>query len=114
MSQDNVELVRSIYAAWERSDYSSADWAHPEIERVADGPTTRARPGWLQYDSGAGVSRIRARPSVAALRPAGADVDSEIGIVQGANLFHVRGGKVTRLVLYWDRERALEAVGLRE
>jgi ketosteroid isomerase-like protein len=40
----------------------------------------------------------------------------EVGQMQtrGANLFHARGGKVTRLVLYWDRERALEAVGLRE
>jgi len=35
----NVELVRSIIEAWERGDYSSAEWAHPEIEYVfADGP----------------------------------------------------------------------------
>jgi hypothetical protein len=26
---------------------------------------------------------------------------------KAAALFHLRGGKVTRLVLYWDRERAL-------
>jgi ketosteroid isomerase-like protein len=32
----------------------------------------------------------------------------------GASLFHVRDGKLTRLVLYTDRDHALEALGLRE
>ena len=37
MSQEDVEVVR--YAAWERGDFGSVDWAHPEIEFViADGP----------------------------------------------------------------------------
>jgi hypothetical protein len=31
-----------------------------------------------------------------------------------ANLFHVRGGKVTRLVLYADQELGLAALGLSE
>ena len=39
MASANVEFVRSIYATWERDDYSSNEWADPDIEFVlADGP----------------------------------------------------------------------------
>jgi hypothetical protein len=35
----NLDLVRSWFRAWERGDYTSADWADPEIEYAfCDGP----------------------------------------------------------------------------
>ena len=40
MASTNLELVGSIFAARERGDYSTAEWAHPEIEyEIADGPS---------------------------------------------------------------------------
>ena len=47
MSQENVQLVRSIYEPWGRGDFRSVEWAHPEIEFVmADlGPASGAWKG---------------------------------------------------------------------
>jgi ketosteroid isomerase-like protein len=134
MSQENVEIVRSICAAWERGDYSSAEWAHPEIEYVfADGPTPGKWTGlvgmaegyrgfldaWEEFRTEVDEYREVDGERVLVLvhfSARGKTSGLEIGHMRtrAGTLFHVRGGKVTRLVLYWDRDRALEAVELRE
>jgi ketosteroid isomerase-like protein len=131
---ENLDLVRSICADWERGEWGSADWAHPEIEHViADGPTPTSRAGlaavarglrdfldtWEDFRIAAEAYRELDHERVLVLvRFSGRGKTSgmEIGQVQAeaANLFHVRSGKVTRFVLYWSRDRALADLGLAE
>jgi ketosteroid isomerase-like protein len=128
----NLDLVRSIYAAWERGDYSSADWAHPEIEYVhADGPAPGSwtglagmAAGFRDFLSAWDDWRIEAEEYrelddervLVLYRRSGRGKASglEVGQISSmaANVFHVRNGKVTRLAVYWDSERALADLGL--
>ena len=133
MSGENVEVVRSIFGAWERGDFHSTEWAHPEIALIiADGPTPGSWSGiaamaatWSEALSAfeelhCEADEYRALDDERVLvlmhfSGRGKTSGVEVGDIQmkGANVFHVRGGKVTRLVLYWDRERAF-ADGLGE
>jgi ketosteroid isomerase-like protein len=132
LEPSNLELVRSIFAAWERGDYSSADWAHPEIELVfADGPSPGTWTGltglakgwrsilsaWEEYRHEADDYRELDDERVLVLhhwsgrgKTSGLDVGRMR--TQAAILFHVRDGKVTRLVGYFDRNRAFADLGL--
>ena len=132
MSQENVELVRSIRAAWDRGDFRSAEWAHPEIEFViADGPSPGSWTGvdgmtegfrsvlsaWEEWRAEADEYRELDEERVLVLIDlSGRGKASGLSLEQmgskAAELFHVRGGKVTRLVIYLNREYALADLGL--
>jgi ketosteroid isomerase-like protein len=134
MSQENIDLVRSVFARWERGDFGSADWAHPEIEFViADGPTPGKWTGmarmaeafrdflstWEEYRIEADEYRELDSERVLVLVSFGGHgKTSGLELAQiptkPADVFHVRGGKVTRLVLYWDHEHALADLGVSE
>ena len=131
---ENLDLVRSIYADWERGDFSSADWADPEIEYVvADGPAPGSWRGlpqmgeaWRDALSAWEDWRIEAdeyrdlddERVLVLIHRAGRGKSSglamEPSLTKGANLFHIGDGKVTRIVNYYTRDRALADLGLEE
>jgi ketosteroid isomerase-like protein len=130
----NVELVRAIFAAWELGDLRSAEWADPEIEFVIVGGPSPSRwtgianmaegfrdvvSAWEDYRVEAEAYRELDDERVLVLtrnrgrgKTSGLDLDRLL--TDKANIFHLRGGKVTRFVLYWDRARALADLGIEE
>jgi ketosteroid isomerase-like protein len=134
MSSANLDLVRSIYADWTRGDFSSAEWADPEIEYVILGsgifPSVRTK--GLAGPREAARSNIEVWEELRIEAEQYRELDGERALVldhrsgrgkhsgmeieqfgpSGAHLFHVRQGKVTRLVVYDDRDRALADLGL--
>jgi ketosteroid isomerase-like protein len=125
----NVELVRSIYAAWERGDFGSGGWADPELEFVrVDGPAPGRWSGsgqiaaavremlsaWADFRLAAYDLRELEGDRVLALA-SGAARGKRSGVelrASAANVFQIANGKVTRVVTYYDRERALAELGL--
>ena len=134
MASANIDLVRSIYAAWARGYFSSTEWAHPEIEYViADGPSPGSWTGlarmaealrdFLNAWEGHRIDVDEYRELddervLVLIHRTGLGKSSGLGLghmqTKGANLFHVRDDRVTRLVLYFDPRRALADLGLSE
>jgi ketosteroid isomerase-like protein len=127
MPQDKLDVVRSIYDDWERGDFSSSNWMHPEIEFVGgDGTVVKGARDvgryWFEFLAAwegfaVSVAEMHDAPGAQVLvfvsfkgrgRESGAPVDG----FPGANLFTVRDGKVTRLALFVGRNEALAAAGL--
>jgi ketosteroid isomerase-like protein len=131
---ENLDLVRSIYADWERRDYRSADWAHSEIEYVnADGPDRGRRVGleemaegwrrllssWLEFHTRAEEYIELDGDRVLVLvafggTPRFIGLDITDAPSKGANVFEIKDGKVRKLILYWNRAHALADLGLKD
>jgi ketosteroid isomerase-like protein len=127
---ENLDLVRSIYADWERGDFSSAEWADPETEYVfTDGPGPGSWTGlaqmaeapcdcvsaWKDWYAGAEEYRELDHERVLVLlRSSGRGKTSGVEVLakRGADLVHIRNGRIVRTIWYWDRERALADLGL--
>src|SRR6185437_13720853 len=131
---ENLDLVRSIYADWERGDFSSADWADPEIEYVhADGPAQGTwtghagmAAGWREWLSAWKDLRIDVERYIelddgrilvltrGVARGSASGLDTDEMRSEAAALIHVRDGRVARLIISWDRDRALADLGVTE
>ena len=131
----NLDLVRSILADWERGDWSSAAWADPNIEferadifgggkSVGMAAMAKAWRDWLSAWEDFRIAEVEECRELddervlvlhrftARARTSGLSVEETRP--EGASLFHIRNGKVTRLVAYQPRDRALADLGLKE
>jgi ketosteroid isomerase-like protein len=134
MASANLDVVRSIYADWERGDSSSSEWADPEIEVVfADGPNPGAWSGlgglvegwrevlnaWEHFHPEVEQYRELGDERILVLvRWHGRGKKSRVQVgetgAKGAHLFHLSRGRVRRLVTYLDRDRAFVDLGIEE
>ncbi|HME03535.1 MAG TPA: nuclear transport factor 2 family protein [Solirubrobacteraceae bacterium] len=130
---ENLDLVRSIFAAWERGDFTAADWADPEIEFVqVDGPEPSHSTGLAGMAASFGARknvfehvRVEAEEvrelddtrllvlvrNHARAKVSGIDIE-RLGGARTAHVWQIRNGRVTRLAMYWDRDHALADLGL--
>jgi ketosteroid isomerase-like protein len=129
---ENLDLVRSIYEEWERGDFSAAPWAHPKIQLVMiGGPDpgiwtgiSGMAEGWHAFLDAWDEFRVVADDYreldpgrvLVLIHRDGHGRTSGLNVEQmgstAADLFHIDEGRVTRLVNYWDRERAFADLGI--
>ena len=131
---ENLELVRAIYADWERGDWSASWWAHPDIEYVMvdePGATThrgRAAMGhawgtflsaWEEYRIEPEEFRVLEDGRVLVLvkaygrgKASGVELSESTRGRGGANLFEIRDDVVIRLDAYFNSDNALADLGL--
>jgi ketosteroid isomerase-like protein len=132
MSQENLEVVRGIYADWARGEFGATGWANADIEFVFDGgPSPGTWTGladtahamrdfisaWSDFQVRAEEFRELDNERVlvlSTLNGSGKTSGLSLGEMRSekCELFQIRGGKVVRLVIYWDRKHGLADLGL--
>jgi ketosteroid isomerase-like protein len=128
MSQQNVEIVREVFAAYERGDLSKAmSYYEPDVAfNPAEEPPIHGRDAvieylqrweepWDDYEA-EGEEFIDAGDCVVVTfhakgrgKASGIEVDA-----RSYQVYKLRNGKLARMDEYTDRREALEAAGLRE
>ena len=132
---ENLEVVRCVLSCWERGELLPeqwSDWADPEIEFVTvGGPEPSSHTGlaeagpriadfldvWEDYRVRADEYRELDGERVLvtfAYRGRGRTSGLDLGELRlgAASIYYVCGDKVTRIVSYFDRDRALADLGL--
>ena len=131
MSQENIEVIRGMFEAWNRRDFAAAQaaWA-PEIEiemsvgGIIDG-TYRGYEGLAEVMHFWGAF-TEFRSDVREVRPVrdkvfitahhfGRGKSSGIDVeMENWQVFTLREGRIVRYEVYAHRQKALEAAGLSE
>ena len=130
MSQENVEVVRQLFDAWNRGDYAAASaLVDPAIsvESLLDGPMAGRYDGaeraarWLsdfwgnfgEFHTEIGEYMTRGDDVVIAAHHYGRGKSSGVEVqMDNWQIFTVRGEKIVRYRLYTTKQEALEAAGL--
>src|SRR2546421_6452017 len=134
MSEENVEVVRSLYSGWEKGNFWSADLYAPDVEWHWSSAAKAVRGGAASYrgldEIGAAMREwvrewgwwsisaeklMDAGDRVVVLRTIHASLKDGRGEVHepGADVITLSGGKVIRIEVYDTPKDALEAVGMR-
>jgi ketosteroid isomerase-like protein len=130
MAQENVEIVRRVYAGWAVGDFSEGDVFDPEVEfEMVDWPeagrsrgldamrrTWQAALGaWEDFRAEPYEFHRDPRPVVVLTRARGRGKGSGAEVsAETATVWTLDGGKIVRLALYWDSAKALQAAGQQE
>ena len=136
MSQENLETVQTLYGRWARGDFATPEFFDPDVEyvRIGDDGALAGVGSWRGLDqmwaavtdylsAWEDVRQVADRfvlarddrvlvldRQLARGRTTGIPVEREM-----AALFTLNdAGKIVRFENFWNRDEALEAVGLRE